>query len=150
MKRRGNYKHGMSNHPLNNTYNNIIRRCYAPTFKAYSYYGGRGITVCDEWRSDKVKFFEWAISNGWRRDLQIDRIDNNKGYSPDNCRIITHGVNMMNRRCTKKLEYKGIVRTYIDWSRILCVNISLIRDRVKAGKDIEYILFEPKHKNKYV
>lgn len=142
------YKHGMSKHPLNNIYNNVIRRCYDIKFNCFSYYGGRGVTVCDEWRNDRTKFFEWALNNGWTRELQIDRRNNDLGYSPENCRLVTRTVNMENRRCTKRLEYNGVVKTFKEWSENLGISMHLIRDRFKAGKSAEYILFEPKHRNK--
>ena len=140
------YKHGMCYHPLNNIYNNIIRRCYSKSFKAFEYYGGRGITVCEEWRKDRATFFSWALNNGWTRDLQIDRSDNDLGYSPENCRLVTRAVNMENRKCTRWIEYKGIKRTLLEWSKQLGVKRTLLRDRLKAGKSVEYTLFEPLHR----
>lgn len=97
-----------------------------------------------------MKFFEWAFENGWSKGLEIDRIDNNKGYEPENCRWTTRVVNLYNRGCTKWIEYNGITRSFKEWAEILGVNKNLIRDRLKAGKSVEYALFEPKHRNKYI
>ena len=67
-------------------WNKMNDRCYSgKTNEKFEYYGGRGITICDEWLDDKNKFFAWALSNGYTDELTIDRTDNDKGYSPSNC-----------------------------------------------------------------
>ena len=96
------FKHGLTNHPLYKIWSGIIQRCHKETDTAYKYYGARGITVCDEWRNDAEAFIKWSLENGWREGLEIDRIDNYKGYSPDNCRYVTHKENMNNQRRSKK------------------------------------------------
>ena len=92
------YKHGLTNHPLYKIWSGMIQRCHKETDTAYRYYGARGITVCDEWRHDAEAFINWSLQNGWKKGLEIDRINNYKGYSPDNCRYITHKANMGNQR----------------------------------------------------
>ena len=64
-------------------------RCYNPKYHAFNAYGGRGITICDEWRNNTAAFIEWALSHGYRDDLTIDRMDVNKGYEPSNCQWIS-------------------------------------------------------------
>ena len=81
---------------------NAISRCYNPNIETYPLYGGRGITVCEEWRNDKMSFIEWALKNGYKEGLEIDRIDNDKGYSPDNCRFTTRLEQIHNRRPFKR------------------------------------------------
>lgn len=82
---------------LRNTWNNMIQRCHNKNNSSYERYGGVGITVCEEWKNNAIKFIEWAIINGFNRSLQIDRIDNDKGYSPKNCRWVTGSQNCRNK-----------------------------------------------------
>ena len=82
---------------LNDRYYDMIKRCYNTEHKSYARYGGRGITVCDKWREDRFTFLEWSIENGYKSTLEIDRIDNSIGYSPDNCRYITRSENQKNK-----------------------------------------------------
>ena len=86
---------GMSKHPLRTVYNNMVRRCYLPTDKAFKYYGGRGIKVCDKWLGDRDSFYCWALLI-WKEGLQLDRINNNGDYSSENCRFITPKENIRN------------------------------------------------------
>lgn len=76
-------------------------RCYRIGDKSYNYYGKRGIVVCDEWKDNFKVFRDWAFANNYRKGLLLDRIDNNKGYSPDNCRWVTHRYSAYNRRTNK-------------------------------------------------
>ena len=78
----------------------IIQRCYNPKRQNYPRYGGRGITVCQEWLDDKKAFIDWAQENGFKRGLQIGRIDNSLGYNPENCTWITNKENSLNTRKT--------------------------------------------------
>lgn len=96
-----NTTHGMSwKHPLYGRWTRMHRRCKDPKSKSYPDYGGRGIRVCDEWHSYK-HFYEWAMNNGFDEKLEIDRIDNNGDYKPDNCRFVPRIVNARNKRNTK-------------------------------------------------
>lgn len=92
------YKHGLSGHRIYIIWSNMKQRCNNPKAHEYAAYGGRGITVCDEWLHDVKVFYDWAMANGYRDDLTIDRIDNDKGYSPDNCRWATKEQQYSNMR----------------------------------------------------
>lgn len=74
------------------------RRCNYPTNKSYKYYGARGIKLCPEWENDYSAFKKRALENGYKEGLTIDRKDNDKGYSPDNCRWVTRADNNRNKR----------------------------------------------------
>ena len=121
-----NTKHNLSGSRLNVTLNNIMQRCYNPKNHHYKRYGGRGITVCEEWRGDmgRVHFFEWAMQTGYNDSLTIDRIDNDKGYSPDNCRWITIKENQNNKSTNHVIEIDGIRKTISQWSGISTYAIS--------------------------
>lgn len=86
----GNHKtHGKANTRIYAIWSKMKSRCHTPSTPHYEYYGGKGITVCDEWNSSFEAFYEWAINNGYSDSLSIDRIDPSKGYCPDNCRWVT-------------------------------------------------------------
>lgn len=93
-----NYKHGLSKHPIFNVWNHMIQRCYNPNCRAFKNYGARGISVCAEWKDSPVEFIKWSEQNGWDPKLEIDRIDNDGDYSPENCRYVTHSENNKNKR----------------------------------------------------
>lgn len=104
-------KHGLAYEPLYKVWKGIRRRCYCTTDRNYFRYGGRGISMCTEWYLSPVPFFEWSFKNGYLEGLELDRIDNSEGYSPDNCRFTTSEVNNNNRRNNKKYLHKGVWRT---------------------------------------
>lgn len=86
---------------LRERYHGLLKRCYSKRHKNYCLYGARGIQVCDEWRYSFAAFRDWAYANGWDPSLQIDRIDCDGHYSPDNCRWVTSRENNRNRRNNK-------------------------------------------------
>lgn len=103
--------HGLKDPRLECIWENMISRCYNPHRPEYPNYGARGIRVCDEWRTFKP-FQEWALSHGYKKDLEIDRIDNNGDYTPDNCRWVTHSMNNLNhrKRSDNTIGYTAIER----------------------------------------
>ena len=90
--------HGMTETRIYRTWSKMKSRCNNPTDHCYPVYGGRGITVCQEWNDSFETFYEWAIRHGYTDELTIDRIDNDKGYSPDNCQWITLSANAGKQR----------------------------------------------------
>ncbi len=104
-----NLRHGLYKHPLKGVWQAIKKRCNNPNNKCYPSYGACGIKVCEEWDGvNFINFYNWVIENGWENGLEIDRIDNNKGYSPENCRIVGHDIQTRNRKGTGVSRYKGV------------------------------------------
>lgn len=96
---------------LYSIYRAIICRCESPDHAEYYRYGGRGIAICQAWRADFAKFKSWADSNGYADGLQIDRIDNDKGYSPENCRWVTPKQNANNTNRNRRVLFRGKMLT---------------------------------------
>lgn len=94
---RRNYRHGLRHTRIYEVWKTMIQRCTNPRSRYWYCYGGRGITVCEEWRSSAEAFIEWALANGYERGLTIDRLDNDAGYSPSNCQWITNAANTAKR-----------------------------------------------------
>lgn len=119
---------------------NMIQRCTNPNSTYFPRYGGRGITVCHEWRT-RNNFKEWALSHGYRNNLTIDRIDNDKGYSPDNCRWVTPSQNCCNRSTTHFVTAFGKRQSLMEWSRELNISYNTLKKRVTDHhEDGEYLL----------
>jgi hypothetical protein len=81
-------------HPIYHLRYTIMTRCYNASGSDFRFYQGRGIKVCDEWKNDFIAFFKWCIDNGWQKGLVLDRINNSKDYTPENCRFITNSENL--------------------------------------------------------
>ncbi len=117
-------------------------RCTYPGDRAYDKYGGRGITVCESWLSFEP-FEEWSLKNGYSSELSLDRVDNNLGYSPDNCRWATPKQQANNTRKNRIIECNGISRTLAEWADITGVRPMTIAYRLNNGWDVEAALNTP-------
>lgn len=129
--------HHLSNTRLYRIWNAMKNRCYFKTHHAYSYYGARGITVCDEWKDSFESFYSWAISNGYSENLTIDRINNSEGYYPENCKWVTMEEQVNNRRSCIRITYNGETKNLMQWCKLLDLPYKLINQRMKL-KNISF------------
>ena len=144
--------HGLSKERIHKEWRGILHRCKNPSASHYENYGGRGITVCDEWKEDFMAFYEWSMQNGYADNLTLDRKDNDKGYSPDNCRWVTHMENCHNRGVRKdsltgctgvtirelasgKIWYRVHITT--DYKRVYVGKYESLDEAIKARKEAE-------------
>lgn len=122
---------------------NMVNRCTNSNNPAYDKYGGRGIYVCDEWKSFE-NFLNWANSSGYTEELTIDRVDNNGGYCPENCRWATNVEQANNKRSNHYVEYKGETKTIAQWADELSIPYKVLHNRIKSlGWDIERAFTQP-------
>lgn len=125
-----NLKHGKRHSKVYGIWCAMKRRCFNKNVKAYKDYGGRGITVCDRW----LKFENFYMDMGDPQVNQsIERRDNNKGYSPDNCIWIHREMQSRNRRGLRMIEVDGKVKTMSEWAEITGISITTIWARLKKG-----------------
>lgn len=111
-------------------------RCGNVHSPCYERYGGRGIQVCEEWENDFLKFYEWAMKNGYDDSLTIDRIDNNGNYEPQNCRWVDSRAQAMNRRSNVNITIGNSTRTLMEWCEIFKLNYGTVKARFKRDEDI--------------
>lgn len=150
--KKANTKHGCKGTKLYECWHHMKERCYLKNFHGYFNYGGRGITMCDEWKNDFITFRDWAISNGYKDGLTIERIDVNGNYCPENCRWITMKEQQRNKRNTFYVTYKGVTKPLVEWSEVLNISYYTLRERL-VGMDwsIEKTLTTPvKEKKRHV
>lgn len=135
----GKLKHGYSRTRLYSAYSSMKDRCYNPKANAYPLYGGRGITVCDEWLNDPQKFFQWSYENGYedgksRAEQSIDRINNDGNYEPSNCRWTDKDTQNYNKRDTRKVYINGGEKTLFDLHNEYGISITTLRTRYTRYK----------------
>ena len=136
---------------LNRIYTNMKYRCNNPDIKDWKNYGGRGITICNEWLNQErvlgvwgritkgfLAFKTWALENGYTDELTIDRIDSNKGYCPENCRWVSWKVQGNNTRHNRFVTYKGRTQTIKQWCEELNLNYNTVISRInRYGYSVE-------------
>jgi hypothetical protein len=119
------------------------KRCLNPTNPWYYNYGARGVTICDEW-SDYAVFREWAISDGYRKGLELDRVDSDGPYEPDNCRWANRIQQCLNKRTTIQVEWNGQMIPLPVLARSFGMPLDIVRWRYrKQGWPIRRALTEP-------
>lgn len=124
-----NTKHGGFGTRLYEIWRQMHRRCYGTNTRAYPLYGGRGITVCEEWQ-EYGPFRDWALANGYTENLTIDRVDVNGNYTPLNCRWATMKEQANNKRNNHRITYSGETHTVSEWADIYGVNQVKLWDRL--------------------
>ncbi len=140
-----NRKHCFSGTRIYTIWAGMIKRCENPKVIHFADYGGRGITVCPEWRSSFEAFFDWAMANGYTHELTLDRKENDLGYSPENCRWADWVTQQNNRRNTRIVEAFGDRKSLMNWSRDpRCkVDYQCLFKRFQAGVPMETALTAP-------
>ena len=136
-------KHGKSKTKLFRVWAHMKDRCYREKDKRFRNYGGRGIKICEEWLNKEngfINFYNWAIKNGYKENLSIDRIDNDGNYEPQNCRWTTMKVQANNTTRNHYLTYKGEKHTIAEWSTLTNIQQETIRKRLKRNWTIERTL----------
>lgn len=137
--------HGGKNTRLYSIWRGMIERCCNEKSRSYTRYGGRGITICDEWRHDFSAFRDWASTTGYSDSLSIDRIDVNGNYEPDNCRWATSSEQGNNRRNNHHIEHDGVTHTVTEWAHIYGIEPRTLFNRLRIGWSFEYAVTAPKN-----
>lgn len=144
--------HGMTDTRIFRIWSGMKFRCYIPSSSGYENYGGRGITICPEWLGEHgfENFAKWSFENGYADNLTIDRKDNSKGYSPDNCRWVTQKEQANNRRNNRFLTAIGKTHTIAEWEEITGISRRVIETRIDdLHWDIEKALTTKVRKKHY-
>lgn len=111
----------------------IKSRCYNPKSISYRWYGAKGVTMCEDWKNNCDSFYSWAMSNGYKKGLQIDRINNDTGYYPENCRFVTPKENIRNNSTTVVVFYNGERRPLVEWVELYGLKYKRTIDRYSRG-----------------
>lgn len=125
--------HGLSKTRLHSIWLSMRTRCNNPNSKSYKDYGAKGVSVCSEWQTDFLSFYQWSMANGYAEDLTIDRIDYNGNYCPENCRWVTIAEQARNTRSNRWVTINGETRILSDWAKIIGINRKTLSDRIDKG-----------------
>lgn len=147
-------KHNKSKTKLYDVWTNMRQRCLNPNNPRYKNYGGRGITICEEW-NDFQNFYDWAIAHGYDENLNkekklctLDREDVDGNYEPSNCRWITNKQQQNNKKDTILYEYNNKFYTISEWADILNLPLNVLKSRITRGWNIKRVLEQPINKRK--
>ena len=142
-----NKTHGQRNSRLSRIWRGMKSRCQNPNYPCYSDYGGRGITVCDEWQQFEP-FYKWAMANGYRDELSIDRIDVEGNYEPSNCRWVNAKTQANNKRNNHFVVFEGRKITLTQWAEETEIPKDTLRYRLRLGWSVEKALTTPVDESK--
>ncbi len=135
--------HNLTDTRLYRIWHNMKQRCYNYNHNSYNSYGGRGIKICDTWIDDFQAFYEWAMSNGYKDNLSIDRIDNNGDYEPSNCRWTDKVIQSRNKRTNTIVKYKGKDMCITDAANLSGISVKTLMARYHQYGDRGNRLFRP-------
>lgn len=139
-----NKTHGMSNTKLYDEWTLMKYRCSYKGSSSYKNYGARGITVCKEWLDDFMNFYNWAMKNGYREGLSLERKDVNGNYCPENCCWIEKKEQANNKTTTIRIEYNGKIQNLKQWCDELGMNYKRVHNRMnKLGYSFEEAITKP-------
>lgn len=141
-------KHDQCRTRLYHIWNGMKMRCLNPKNIGYKYYGGKGVSVDENWARDFNVFRDWAIANGYRDDLTLERIDSNGSYNPENCKWATRKEQQNNTSYNHTITYLGITRTMKQWSEVTGISYNALNNRCRRGWSVERMLTVPQ--NKYI
>jgi len=137
-----NKTHGLSSNKIYHVWSNMKQRCYNPNFPGYKHYGGRRIIICDRWKNSFENFYN-DMSKGYADNLQIERIDNDGNYCPENCRWATYTEQSFNKRSTKIIRLNSISRPLKKWLEHFGISNSTYYGRIKLGWSIKKAITTP-------
>ena len=146
----GKPKHGFYKTKIYRTWQNMKSRCNNPNASKYYLYGGKGIKVCDEWANNFMSFYNWAMANGYKEGLTIDRLDSDKNYCPENCRWATYKEQNSHLKYSDKcaiipqiIEYNGEKMNLSQWAEKLGMKPKTLHARFERGWSIKRMLETP-------
>lgn len=132
-----NITHNLTHHRLYNIFHKMRARCLKTKCKSYPNYGGRGITICPEWKNNFLAFYNWAINNGYSDNLSLDRIDVNGNYEPSNCRWTTSKIQNNNKRSNFLITIYNRTQTLKEWCDEKGLNYEVVSSRISRGWSLE-------------
>ena len=142
-------KHKKMDTKLYRVWQNMKRRCYTASSNSYKNYGARGIKVCKEWSQDFISFYNWAMANGYKENLTIDRINVNGNYEPNNCRWATMEEQANNKRNNVFINYNGEKLSINQWSKKTGIKRETIYWRLQHGFSLEKVFSKENFRRKY-
>lgn len=144
-------KHNMYGTRIYCIWDGMKSRCYNKNHRAFKNYGGRGIKICDEWLDKEngiVNFYNWAVQNGYKDNLSIDRIDVNGNYEPNNCRWVDNKTQSNNKRNCCYITYNNETHTAAEWAEILKIDKRTLYSRLFNNWSIEKAFTTPVRKRR--